>query len=92
MALQGSSPQCKLEIIIFLDSFTFVRVHGVQVALVPLWQMYSAEQLLSGMFAQQLRNCMCDIDGKHQPIVLKIQRVCAPALHSGAVIFFQDIK
>lgn len=88
MALQGSSPQCKLEIVIFLDAFTFVRVHSVQVALVPLWQMYSAEQLLSGLFSQQLRKCMCDIDGKHPPIVLTIQRVCALAKHSGAVIFF----
>lgn len=88
MALQGSSPQCKLEIFFFLDVFTFVWVHGVQVALVPLWQMYSAEQLLSGLFSQQLRKCMCDIDGKHQPIVLKIQRVCALAKHSGAIIFF----
>lgn len=54
-----------------------MRVHDVQVALVPLRQMYSAKQLLSGLFSQQLRKCMCDIDGKQRPIVLKIQRACA---------------
>lgn len=66
-------PQCKLEIIIFLAILTFVWVHDVQVALVPLWQMFSAEQLLFGLFSQQLRKYVCDIDEKHPSIVLKIQ-------------------
>lgn len=68
MALQGSSPQCKLEIVIFLAALTFVRVHDVQVALVPLRQMYSSKQLLSGLFSQQLHKCTCDIDGSSSPL------------------------